>query len=135
MGNEFLWRFIWIVVLTSAVAYASYLFFGSIVQAQTEVPLEVDVYDFIDVSARTHRLSGIIMVPTKCHSIVVKSKELSRGKYHIYFSTFGDEHGCAPDPHPMAFRTIIDAPLVGVEFTASLDWVPIDFKIVSEAHS
>ncbi|OGG59992.1 hypothetical protein A2765_00815 [Candidatus Kaiserbacteria bacterium RIFCSPHIGHO2_01_FULL_56_24] len=135
MRNEFLWRFIWILVVTSAVGYAAYLFFGSIVQAQTEPPMEVDVYDYVDVQAHTHRLSGIIMLPTKCHTIVVKTKELGPGKYHLYFSTFGDEHGCAPDPQPVAFRTVIDAPLVGVRFSATLDWMPIDFKIVSEAHS
>ncbi len=136
MGNDLLWSFITLTVFTIVLSYAAYLFFGTIVRAEIEEPLtRVEVYDFIDTSTKTHRLSGIIMVPTKCHEIRMKTKELEPGKYHIFFSSFGDFHGCAEDPQPLSFREYIEAPVVGTEFTASLDWLPLDFVIVSSAHS
>lgn len=136
MGNDLLWSFITLTVFTVVLSYAAYLFFGSIVNAQIEEPLtRVEVYDFIDTSTKTHRLSGIIMVPTKCHSVSVKTKELEPGKYHVYFSSFGDVHGCADDPQPLSFREYVKAPIVGSVFTASLDWRPLEFVIVSKAHS
>lgn len=123
-------------VITFLAGYASQLYFGSIVAAETERNRSrVEVFDLLDVKKKTHRLSGIIMLPTACHRVTITSKQLAPGKYHVYFSTFGDTHGCAAEPHPYSFRTIIDAPLVGVEFTGSLDWHDMDFVIVSSAHS
>lgn len=136
MGNDLLWSFITLTVFTIVLSYAAYLFFGSIVNAEIEEPMtRVEVYDFIDTSTKTHRLSGIIMVPTRCHELSVKTKELKPGTYHVYFSTFGDVHGCADDPQPLSFREYVTAPIVGSEFTASLDWRPLEFVIVSSAHS
>ena len=136
MGNEVVRRLLLITAVISLIAYGAYLFFASSVQAETEKPLiTVEVYDFIDSTAKTHRLSGIIMVPTACHEIHVKTEEKGPGIYHLYFTTFGDVHGCAPEPEPRAFRTVVPAPLVGVRFTASLDWHPLDFIIVSQARS
>lgn len=123
-------------IFAAILSYAAFLFFGSVVRAESEKPLtRVEVYDFVDTATKTHRLSGIIMVPTKCHSVRVKTKELEPGTFHVYFSSYGDEHGCANDPQPLAFREYVVAPLVGVEFTASLDWKPLDFVVVSSAHS
>jgi hypothetical protein len=136
MRNDFLWSFMTLTAFTLVLSWAAYVFFGGIVNAEIEKPLtRVEVYDFIDTSTKTHRLSGIIMVPTRCHSINVKTKELEPGKYHVYFSSFGDVHGCADDPQPLSFREYVKAPIVGTEFTASLDWRPLDFVIVSKAHS
>ncbi|MFZ2555781.1 MAG: hypothetical protein WAZ27_05260 [Minisyncoccia bacterium] len=134
--GEVITRFLSICIITILAGYASQLYFGSIVEAETERNrTRVEVHDFLDVKAKTHRLSGIIMLPTKCHSLSIKTKELAPGKYHVYFSTFGDVHGCAQEPHAVPFRTIVNAPLVGVEFTASLDWHDMDFILVSSAHS
>lgn len=136
MGNDLLWSFMTLTAFTIALSWASYVFFGGVVRAEIEEPLtRVEVYDFVDTATKTHRLSGIIMVPTRCHSLSVKTKELEPGKYHVYFSTFGDFHGCAEDPQPLSFREYVKAPVVGTEFTASLDWRPLDFIIVSKAHS
>lgn len=136
MGNDLLWSFMTLTAFTIVLSYGAYIFFGSIVRAEIEEPLtRVEVYDFIDTSTKTHRLSGIIMVPTRCHNLSVKTKELEPGTFHVYFSSFGDFHGCADDPQPLSFREYVKAPLVGTEFTASLDWRPMEFVIVSSAHS
>lgn len=136
MGNDLLWSFMTLTIFAIVLSYASYIFFGSVVRAEIEEPLDrVEVYDFIDVPQKTHRLSGIIMMPSKCHELRVKTKELEPGKYHVYFSSFGDFHGCATEATPIAFREYVRAPVVGTEFTASLDWRPLDFVIVSKAHS
>jgi hypothetical protein len=136
MGNSFLWSFMSLAVFAIVLSYGSHHFFGSIVRAEIEKPLtRVEVYDLIDTVKKTHRLSGIIMVPTKCHSIKMKTEELEPGKYHVYFSSFGDVHGCEQDPHAISFSGHVVAPLVGAEFTASLDWKPLDFVIVSTART
>lgn len=136
MGNDLLWSMITLTVFAVVLSYATYLFFGSIVRAEIERPLtRVEVYDFIDTRSKTHRLSGIIMLPSVCHSLKVKATEITPDNYHLRFSTFGEEHGCATDPTPVPFREYVPAPLVGVKFTASLDWKPLDFIIVSTAHS
>jgi hypothetical protein len=136
MGNDFLWSLITLTGFAIALSWGAYVFFGSVVSAEIEKPLtRVEVYDFVDTTTKTHRLSGIIMVPSKCHEIRMKTKELEPGKYHVFFSSFGDFHGCAQDPQPISFREFVKAPLVGAEFTASLDWKPLDFVIVSSAHS
>lgn len=128
-------RFLSICAITFLAGYASQLYFGSIVEAETERNrTRVEVYDLLDAQQKTHRLSGIIMLPSACHSVSIKSKELAPGKYHVYFSTFGEVHGCTAEPHPHSFSTTIRAPLVGVEFTGSLDWHDMDFVIVSSAH-
>ncbi len=132
MGKEVVWHFVWILLVTTAISYAAYLFFGSFVAAETEKPLnEVDVYDLIDRAQHTHRLSGILMVPTACHSISVVTKKTGVGMYQLSFSSFGDAHGCAQDPQPRAFRAVISAPILGNTFTASFDGKPLDFRIVS----
>lgn len=134
MGAELFWRFTVYVVITALLSYATYLFFGNIVQAETAKPLmRVEAHDLLDPAAGTHRLSGMVMVPTPCHSIKVKTQELEPGKFHVYFSTFGDEHGCEADPQPRTFRQTVKAPLIGTEFSASIDWKPLDFIIISQA--
>lgn len=129
-------RFLLICVITTLAGYASQLYFGSIVAAETERNrTRIEVYDLLDARAQTHRLSGIIMLPSACHSVSIKTKELAPGKYHVYFSTFGEVHGCKNESRPYAFRTSVQAPLIGTEFTASLDWHDLDFVIVSKAYT
>lgn len=135
MGNEIFWRLLWIATTLVLAAYAAYLFFGSIVEAETQETLtRVEVYDFIDREKKTHRLSGMIMVPTRCHEVRVKVGE-EEGHPHLLFSTFGDVHGCAPELSPRSFVVVVSAPLVGSIFTASLDWQEVDFVIISRGYT
>lgn len=135
MGNEILWRLLWIVVVLSLAAYAAYLFFGSVVQAEVEKSLTtIEVYDYIDREKKTHRLSGMIMVPTRCHEVRAKVTE-EEGHPHILFSTFGDVHGCEPEETARAFAVTIEAPLVGNLFTASIDWRAAELVIISRGYS
>lgn len=136
MGNDLLWSMMTLALFAIVLSYAAYLFFGSIVRAEIEKPLtRVEVYDFVDTRSKTHRLSGIIMLPSTCHTLRVKAAEIAPARYHLNFFSFGEEHGCAQELTAVPFREYVNAPLVGVEFTASLDWRPLDFVIVSTAHS
>ncbi len=136
MGSDLARSLIVLGIFGIVLSYATFHFFGTVVRAEIEDPiLRVEAVDHLDSRTKTHRLSGMIMLPSPCHRLKLSSKELEHGSYHIYFSTFGDEHGCKPDPTARSFTIYVTAPLVGTEFSASLDWHPVDFVIVSSSHT
>lgn len=129
--SEIAVRLIWITAIISVVTYAAYLFFGSIVSAEAEQSLrEVDAFELIDRDAHLHRLSGMIMVPTACHSIAVQEEQQGVGAYDFVFTTSGESHGCTYDPQPRSFHVVFSAPLIGNTYTASLDGEPLDVRVV-----
>lgn len=122
---------LWAVVVLCAIAYAAYLYFGSVATAEAEAERRtVEVFELIDHERDAHRLSGVLTVPSACHSISWETIQVEEKRYHIAFTTFGDIHGCAKGPQARAFRTVIVAPAPGSTVTASLDNEPLVLRIV-----
>ena len=114
-------RVVWFFVVASAVAYATYLVAGSIVNAQaSDAYRPVVIRD--ELGPGVHHLSGMVMVPTLCHELTLRTEEVSATAYALLFRTWREPSmDCASEEVPRYFRAVLFAPAAGVEFIATLD--------------
>ena len=111
----------WFFMAALGVSYGTYTVAGSMALANAS-----GVYDPViirdEVGPNSHALSGMIMVPTACDQLSVKTNKLSHGEYELTFTTWHDPSvDCTEDATPRAFHSILFAPSAGVTFTAVLD--------------
>src|SRR3989344_5129458 len=119
--KEMVSRLLWIVVTTVTLSYATYLVAGSIVHAQgSRENQPIIIRD--ELEPGVHHLSGMVMVPTPCDQLSVRIAAISSSMYTLLFRTWREPSvECNADEMPRYFRTIVFAPSVGVQFTATLD--------------
>lgn len=128
--GELLQRIVWFFVVASAIAYAVFLVAGSFIQAQA-----VDAAHIVQVrdalAPNTHNLSGMVMVPTTCTQLSVRTEQVSQYVYELVFSTWKEPsvQDCDQDETPRAFRAILFAPATGVDITATLDGAPLTLAV------
>lgn len=130
MGDAFR-RLIWFFFVAAAVSYAFFLVAGSVITKQSlEDSRAVLARDSIKVNV--HYLSGMVMVPSTCAELSVRSHQLTVDSYELQFSTWEEPSlsKCTREDTPRSFRAIVFAPSAGVYFQASLDGTPIPFGVI-----
>ena len=114
-------RMVRFTVVAGLLSYAAFLVVGSVAQAQASgEDLPVLIRDELGVGE--HHLSGMIMVPSPCDQLSVRTQEISRSSYLLVFRTWHEPSvNCPAEETPRYFRTLLFAPSTGVEFAATLD--------------
>ena len=122
-------RLVWFFVVASALSYAVFLVAGSTIHSQALGSVRsVLVRDHLKVGE--HHLSGMVMVPSSCQQLSVKTEQLSDTVYHLKFTTWEEPYiECVHEDTPRAFRAIVFAPSVGVTFIGTLDESPLDISV------
>ncbi len=128
--GDVLWRVCWFVAVAATVAYASYLFFGSIIKAEADQALSTITAR--DVIARgEHSLSGMVMVPSDCHGLSLRVRHASGNDYILDFSTWEEPYrDCPQEPTPRAFHATTFASSIGTSFSAYLDGAPVPLVVI-----
>lgn len=126
---DLLRRLVWFFVVASAVSYAVFLVAGNAIRTQalddTRIVL---VRDYLKVGE--HHLSGMVMVPSTCDQLYVRTEEPEPKLIHLRFTTWEEPNiDCVREDTPRAFRAVVFAPSVGVEFIASLDDEPLQVAV------
>ncbi|MBI5456550.1 hypothetical protein HY969_02320 [Candidatus Kaiserbacteria bacterium] len=127
---EVLWRLLWIACIAALIAYASFLFFGSVI-SKSNNPKREELITVDVISVGKHDLKGVIIVPSECHGVTQKTIQESPSRYHIQFTTWQEPYrDCPKIPAIHAFDATVFAPAVGVDFFASLDGKMLNMNIV-----
>ena len=130
--SEVLWRILWIAAMMIAAAYASFIFFGSILIADADKALQKVIADDI-VLPGEHHISGMIMVPSDCHGLSVKVQQTTPSSYQLAFETWREPYrDCLQIPTARSFHTITFAPSVGASFSATLDGQPFPIQLLEQ---
>ncbi len=119
--TETLSRLLWFTIVASAIAYVTYLIAGNIVNAQAaDLYRPVIIRD--ELGQGVHHLSGMVMVPSPCDELSVRTEEITQSSYMLVFRTWREPSmECADEEMPRYFRAQLFAPSVGITLTASLD--------------
>ncbi|MDO8514078.1 MAG: hypothetical protein Q7S50_00880 [bacterium] len=128
--SEMLSRMVWFVIVAVAISYATYITAGSIVNAQARGAYKpVMIRDVLGPGS--HHLSGMIMVPTPCHELTLRTEALSAATYELLFRTWHEPSvDCDEEEIPRPFRAVLFAPSTGVEFIATLDGVALPIQVL-----
>ena len=123
-------RMAWFLIAATVLAYAVYLVAGNIVRAEASGEnLPIIIRDELGTGA--HHLSGMIMVPSPCHELSVRTQSVSSSTQILLFRTWREPSvTCSSDRTPRYFRTMIFAPGAGVTFTATLDGAGFPILVV-----
>lgn len=123
-------RLVWFFFVAASLSYAIFLVAGATIHKEALGDTRrVLVRDFLKVGE--HHLSGMVMVPSSCSQLSVKTEEVSSTLFHLKFSTWEEPYvDCPREDTPRAFRAIVFAPSVGVDFMATLDDAPLEIAIV-----
>src|SRR3989344_9175278 len=118
--KEMVSRLLWIVVTTVTLSYATYLVAGSIVHAQgSRENQPIIIRD--ELEPGVHHLSGMVMVPTPCDQLSVRTEAISSSTFTLIFRTWREPSTeCDSDETPRYFRTVLFAAAVGVQFIATI---------------
>lgn len=118
-------RLVWFFVVASAIAYAVFLMAGNAIHTQALGQSRIVlIRDFL--KAGEHHLSGMVMVPSDCKQLSVRTEEAGHNVYHLRFTTWEEPNiECVNEDTPRAFRAVVFAPAVGVEFIGTLDGEPL----------
>lgn len=120
-------RLFWLCVLSTAMAYAFFLLFGSIFAVPIQEPIILQ-----DALTRgKHNVSGMIMVPSPCTELSVKTVKLSATTYTLDIQTWDDPAvNCQQVQTPRTFSTVAFAPALGIQFLVYLDGKTVPFQII-----
>ena len=121
---------VWFAIIASAVAYATFLAAGSIVTAEASgAYLPVMIRD--DVGPGSHRLSGMIMVPSPCDELLVRTESLGTTTRALIFSTWRDPSlTCIHGETPRSFHATVFAPSADAKFVATLDGAGFPIMVI-----
>ncbi|MSU73696.1 hypothetical protein EXS56_00990 [Candidatus Kaiserbacteria bacterium] len=114
-------RMLWFFVVASLLSYATYLVVGNIAHAQASGEnLPTLIRD--ELGKGVHHLSGMVMVPTPCDQLSVRTEAVSNHTFVLVFRTWREPSvNCPAEETPRYFRALLFAPSTGVEFAATLD--------------
>lgn len=122
-------RLVWFFVVASAVSYAVFLVGGNAIRTQAlDDSRIVLVRDYLRPGE--HHLAGMVMVPSTCKQLSVRAEEPEPLLIHLRFETWEEPNiDCIEEDTPRAFRALVFAPAVGVEFIATLDEEPLQIAV------
>lgn len=114
-------RILWFFVVASLLSYATFLVAGNIASAQASGKnLPIIIRDELGVGV--HHLSGMLMVPTPCDQLSVRTEAVSDTVFALVFRTWHEPSAqCAGEETPRYFRAVLFAPSTGIQFIATLD--------------
>ena len=114
-------RMLWFFVVASILSYATYLVVGSLAHAEASGEnLPAVIRD--ELGQGVHHLSGMVMVPTPCDQLSLRTEAVSDYTFVLVFRTWREPSAdCMAEETPRYFRALLSAPSTGVEFTATLD--------------
>ena len=127
--SEAIRGFAWFSVVACALAFVVLVFAGRSVFAS-----EAGEHDAIvirdEIHGRNHQLSGMIVVPSSCDSLLERVEAVDNDTYQIVFSTWHEpsvfcEAGAVPRP----FEDTFFAP-AQVEYTATLDGAVLPIRVL-----
>ena len=126
-------RMLVFVVCATLMAVAAQLYFGSIIFASSKEEVQKivlrDVYQ-----KETHELSGMVMVPSDCHDLSVRAREVDADTTALIFETWADPtRECEQSATPRAVRSVVFGP-ADLEFRALLDGEWISLRVVDAAN-
>ena len=122
-------RLVWFFVVASAISYAIFLMAGNAIHTQAlDQSRVVLIRDFLKVGE--HHLSGMVMVHSTCQQLSVRTEQVSDRTFHLKFSTWEEPNvACVEEDTPRAFRAVVFAPSVGVDFISTLDEQPLQIAV------
>lgn len=120
-------RLVWFGVLGLVIAFAVQTFFGSVIEADTEVSTKrVSAYG--TYRDGQHHIEGMAMVPTSCHTLTVRVRDITPNSSALVFETWEQPYAvdCVDEPTPKRFAISVFAP-GAQDFQAILDnnWVSL----------
>lgn len=128
--GDLLSRLAWFAIVTVAISYAAFLFSGSIISAQLSgINNPVVIRD--ELGPNSHHLYGMVMVPTPCDELFVRTETVSTSTYELLFETWREPSvTCAEEETPRSFRAVLFAPAAGVNFLATLDGTDLPVAVL-----
>ncbi len=126
---DLLRRLVWFFVVAGAISYAVFLVAGNAIQTQALGNSKVVlIRDALKVGE--HHLSGMVMVPSTCKQLSVRTEQVAQMLIHLRFTTWDEPSvGCKTEDTPRSFRAVVFAPSVGVEFIGTLDDEPLQLAV------
>lgn len=120
-------RLTFFIVFAALVAGAAHLFFGSIISAAAQEEASTIVLKDAFKNG-THELSGIVMVPSNCHDLTVRTKDVTHTVSAVIFETWEQPFiaDCDRTPSPRAVQAILFGPKdLDIRAIYDGEWVPI----------
>lgn len=128
--TEVLRRIFAFMVIATLVAYLVFMIAGAVIYARAE-DKERTVWIRDQITPNTHRISGLVTVPTSCTELTEKTEMLSPLLFKLNFTTWEDPNTeCVRTPAQRQFYEIVFAPAVGVHFIATMDGAPLPIIVV-----
>ena len=123
-------RLVWFFIVACATSYVVFLIAGSAIRAQAID--ESRIFLIRDsLKPGVHYLSGIVMAPSTCAQISVRSKQVSTTTYELIFTSWEEPSvPCVQDDTPRSFRAVVFAPAAGVQFIGSLNEEPLSLAVI-----
>ncbi len=128
--SEVLRRIFAFLVAATVISYLIFMIAGATIYARAEEKSRI-IWVRDEITPNTHRISGLIEVPSSCTELYESTEMLSPLLIKLKFKTW--EHPnteCLHEPVKKQFYEIVFAPAVGVHFIATLDDVPIPILVV-----
>ena len=128
--DEVFWRLLWLSMAMALLAYGSSLFFQSVINSQDESTVRrIVATDRVGVGV--HHLSGFVPVPSPCHALSVKVRQMAHASYHLTFDTWQEPYrDCTPETVYRRFHAVTFGPSVGSHFSASVDGKPYTLTVL-----
>ena len=123
-------RLTWFFIVACVVSYIVFLVAGSAIHAQavdeSRIVLIRDV-----LKPNVHYLSGIIMAPSTCAQVSVRSTQITTTVYQLIFTSWEEPSiACIREDTPRSFRAVVFAPAAGIQFIGSLDDEPLRLAVI-----
>lgn len=128
--TEVMRRLFAFILALSFMAYIVFMLAGASLYARAEEKART-VWVRDEITPNTHRISGLITVPSSCTELYDAVEELSPLLFKLKFKTW--EHPnteCLYEPVQKQFYEVVFAPAVGVHFIATLDDKPLPILVV-----
>jgi hypothetical protein len=126
--DEALHRAGWIVVAVVLGAYATFLVTDQVFNSHTASSTPIVIRDIMQKGQ--HHLYGKIYVPSSCDEIQLTVNTIGINKYELAFTTWAEPSAvCSDLGAEQPFDTVVFAPAIGTEFTATLDKVPLPIAV------
>ncbi len=122
-------RLVWFFIVASAIAYAIFLAAGTVIRTQAlEASHIANVRDSLEPGS--HHLSGIVMLPSTCSELSVRTEQIAEAAFMLVFTTWEEPSiDCEHTDTPRPFHAVVFGPAAGVTFSATLDGEPLDVAV------
>jgi len=118
------------IVSASVLSFVSFFIIENLAERYIDDRLRTVVVRDV-LGPRVHRLSGMVMVPTACHDLLSRTREIDRANYMLIFETWENPNRvCNSEEMPRQFHLTLFAPSTGIALQAKLDDVSIPLEVI-----